>query len=65
MGKMEMEPDILGVEAGSLNERIVKLRLNSGTRKVASFKEPRHDISPLNGVSTSVVVSATKLAVAL
>jgi len=48
MEKMEVEHDI-GVEAGSLDKCIVKLRFNSGTCKVASFKEPRHDISPLNG----------------
>jgi len=48
MGTMTAEHD-MGVEAGSLNERIVKLRLNSGTRKVVSFKDPRHAVSPLNG----------------
>ena len=48
MGTMTAEHD-MGVEAGSLNERIVKLRLNSGTRKVMSFKDPRHAVSPLNG----------------
>ena len=48
MGTMAAEHD-MGVEAGLLNGRIVKLRLNSGTRKVLSFKDPRHAVSPLNG----------------
>jgi hypothetical protein len=48
METMEAERDI-GVEAGSLNQRIVKLRLNSGKHNVASFKESRHAISPLIG----------------
>lgn len=48
MGTMAAEHD-MGVEAGSVNERIVKLRLNSGTGKVVNFKEPRHAVSPLNG----------------
>ncbi|KIM48718.1 hypothetical protein M413DRAFT_21055 [Hebeloma cylindrosporum] len=48
MGTMAAEHD-MGVESGSNNERIVRLRLNSGTHKVVSFKEPRHAVSPLNG----------------
>ncbi|KIM48719.1 hypothetical protein M413DRAFT_84472 [Hebeloma cylindrosporum] len=48
MGTRAAEHD-MGVEAGSIDERIVKLRLNSGTRKVASFKDMRQEVSPLNG----------------
>ena len=48
MGTMAAEHDMV-VEAGSVNERIVKLRLNSGTSKVVSFKDPRHYVSPLHG----------------
>ncbi|KAF8969629.1 hypothetical protein BDZ97DRAFT_1794340 [Flammula alnicola] len=41
--------DNIGIEAGSLDERIVKLRLNSGTRKVVTFKVTGDAVSPLTG----------------
>jgi len=55
MGTMESEHNM----GGSLNEPIVKLRLNSGTLKVTSFKDPKHDISPLNGDGEDYVHSRT------
>lgn len=48
MGRNEAERND-GVEAASIDERIIKLRLNEGTNRVTTFKLAKDTVSPLTG----------------